>query len=36
MYPYIVWIYYSRNLEFEFADTGGFGQYKLRNKDEEY
>lgn len=36
LYPYIVWIYYSRNLQFEFADTGGFGQYKLRNKDEEY
>jgi GWxTD domain-containing protein len=36
MYPYIVWIYYSENLQFEFADTGGFGQYRLRNKDEEY
>lgn len=36
LYPYIVWIYYAQNLEFEFADTGGFGQYELRNKDEEY
>jgi GWxTD domain-containing protein len=36
MYPYIIWIYYKNNLEFVFEDTGGFGQYKLRNKDEEY
>ncbi len=36
LYPYIIWSYYSRNLEFEFEDTGGFGQYKLRNKDEEF
>lgn len=36
LYPYIVWTYYSENLEFTFADTGGFGQYTLRNKDEEY
>ncbi|HNX37555.1 MAG TPA: GWxTD domain-containing protein [Candidatus Cloacimonadota bacterium] len=35
-YPYIIWHYYSRNLEFIFADVGGFGQYQLRNKDEEY
>lgn len=36
LHPYIVWVYYNQNLEFIFADTGGFGQYKLRNKDEEY
>ncbi len=36
LYPFIVWTYYSQNLEFIFADTGGFGQYRLRNKDEEY
>jgi len=36
MYPFIIWYYYSENLVFEFADTGGFGQYRLRNKDEEY
>lgn len=35
-YPSIVWIYYKENLEFVFSDTGGFGQYKLRNKDAEY
>lgn len=36
LYPYITWIYYRLKLEFSFEDTGGFGQYKLRNKDEEY
>jgi len=36
VYPSIVWIYYKENLEFVFSDTGGFGQYKLRNKDAEY
>ncbi|MGC9361863.1 MAG: GWxTD domain-containing protein [Candidatus Syntrophosphaera sp.] len=36
MYPFIIWYYYRENLTFEFADTGGFGQYRLRNKDEEY
>ncbi|HPH60494.1 MAG TPA: GWxTD domain-containing protein [Candidatus Syntrophosphaera sp.] len=36
LYPYIIWTYYSQKLEFIFADTGGFGQYRLRNKDEEY
>lgn len=36
LYPYIIWIYYSQRLEFTFTDTGGYGQYKLRNKDEEY
>jgi len=36
MYPHIVWYYYKQNLEFVFADTKGYGQYTLRNKDEEY
>lgn len=36
LYPFIIWTYYSEKLEFIFADTGGFGQYRLRNKDEEY
>jgi GWxTD domain-containing protein len=36
LYPYISWIYYRLNLEFVFADIGGYGQYTLRNKDEEY
>ena len=36
VYPHIVWTYYSQNLEFIFVDTGGYGQYQLRNKDEEY
>jgi len=36
LYPYISWIYYKLNLEFIFADIGGYGQYVLRNKDEEY
>ncbi len=36
LYPYIVWTYYGLNLEFIFADIGGFGQYRLRNKDEEF
>lgn len=35
-YPLIIWTYYSQNLEFIFADIGGYGQYQLRNKDEEY
>lgn len=34
--PYIIWIYYQYNLEFIFTDSGGFGLYQLRNKDEEY
>lgn len=34
--PSIVWTYYKQNLEFNFEDTRGFGQYTLRNKDEEY
>ncbi|NLK49441.1 MAG: GWxTD domain-containing protein [Candidatus Cloacimonetes bacterium] len=35
-YPTFVWRYYKENLEFIFSDLGGFGQYILRNKDEEY
>ncbi|HNZ33104.1 MAG TPA: GWxTD domain-containing protein [Candidatus Cloacimonas sp.] len=35
-YPFIIWYYYDKNLEFIFADIGGYGQYTLRNKDEEY
>lgn len=35
-YPYIIWYYYDKNLEFIFADITGYGQYTLRNKDEEY
>ncbi len=34
-YPHIVWTYYKQNLKFIFADTKGYGQYTLRNKDEE-
>jgi len=34
--PYIVWVYYRPNLVFVFMDMGGYGQYELRNKDEEY
>ncbi len=36
MYPHIIWTYYKQNLQFVFADTKGYGQYTLRNKDEEY
>lgn len=36
IYPSIVWVYYHKNLEFVFVDSGGYGQYTLRNKDEEY
>ncbi|MBW6513563.1 MAG: GWxTD domain-containing protein [Candidatus Syntrophosphaera sp.] len=36
LYPFIIWYYYGQNLEFVFSDTGGFGQFRLRNKDEEY
>jgi GWxTD domain-containing protein len=35
-YPYIVWHYYNRNLRFIFDDVGGFGQYTLRNTEDEY
>lgn len=34
-YPHIIWTYYKQNLQFIFADTKGYGQYTLRNKDEE-
>lgn len=36
IYPSITWIYYHKNLEFVFVDSGGYGQYSLRNKDEEF
>lgn len=36
LYPYIIWYYYDRNLKFVFVDLKGYGQYTLRNKDEEY
>ncbi|MDD4310102.1 MAG: GWxTD domain-containing protein [Candidatus Cloacimonetes bacterium] len=35
-YPTIIWSYYKQNLEFIFADTQGYGQYTLRNKEIEY
>lgn len=35
-YPNIIWTYYKQNLDFVFADTKGFGQYTLRNKEDEY
>jgi GWxTD domain-containing protein len=35
-YPSIIWIYYKQNREFYFVDLGGYGQFTLRNKDEEY
>lgn len=35
-YPSIIWTYYSLNLEFIFVDVKGYGQYQLRNTDEEY
>jgi len=35
-YPSIVWIYYRQNREFYFVDMGGYGQFTLRNKDEEF
>jgi len=35
-YPHIVWSYYKEDRKFIFADTKGYGQYILRNKDEEY
>lgn len=35
-YPSIVWIYYKLNREFLFIDLGGYGQFTLRNKDEEF
>ncbi|MDY0151642.1 MAG: GWxTD domain-containing protein [Candidatus Cloacimonas sp.] len=35
-YPNITWTYYKQNKEFYFADLKGYGQYLLRNKDDEY
>lgn len=35
-YPTITWSYHRENKEFIFQDQGGFGQYTLRNKDEEF
>ena len=34
--PSIRWHYFRLNLSFLFTDDRGFGQYTLRNKDEEY
>ena len=34
--PSITWHYFRLNRSFIFADERGFGQYRLRNKDEEY
>jgi GWxTD domain-containing protein len=34
--PSITWHYFSNNRSFVFTDEHGFGQYRLRNKDEEY
>ncbi len=34
--PSIRWLYYRLNREFIFTDEKGYGQYTLRNKDEEY
>jgi GWxTD domain-containing protein len=34
--PSIRWHYFRLNLSFLFTDDRGFGQYNLRNKDEEY
>jgi len=34
-YPYIVWNYSKDNKEFVFVDVGGYGQYTLRNKEDE-
>lgn len=35
-YPTIVWTYYKEDRQFVFADTKGYGQFTLWNKDEEY
>lgn len=35
-YPNIIWSYYKENRRFIFADIGGYGQYTLRNKQDEY
>jgi len=34
--PSIRWHYFRLNREFIFTDDRGFGQYRLRNKDDEY
>jgi len=34
--PYIIWQYYTENLQFVFVDEGGFGRYTLRNSEDEY
>ena len=34
-YPSIVWTYYKQNLVFIFLDVQGYGQYTLRNKENE-
>lgn len=34
--PSITWHYYRLNTSFIFTDERGFGQYTLRNKDDEY
>lgn len=35
-YPKIIWSYYKEDRQFLFADTQGYGQYILINKDEEF
>lgn len=34
--PYVIWQYYTENLQFVFIDEGGFGRYTLRNSEDEY
>lgn len=34
--PYVIWQYYTENLQFVFVDEGGFGRYTLRNTEDEY
>ncbi len=35
-YPSVIWSYYKEDRRFIFADTKGYGQYTLRNKEDEY
>lgn len=35
-YPSVIWSYYKEDRRFIFADTKGYGQYTLRNKQDEY
>lgn len=35
-YPSVIWSYYKEDRRFIFADTQGYGQYTLRNKQDEY